>query len=93
MSRGYNRYKADESLVSLQRDNPSRRQTKKYSRVETLHSLGYSVKEIAQDSQLYMSLGYVKYIKSIIFNLSTKNIKLLFKSFLYTMSFYTRHWL
>ena len=37
---------------------------KKYSRVETLHSLGYSVKEIAQDSQVNMSLSTVKRLKS-----------------------------
>ena len=33
--------KADEPLISLQRDGQSKE--KKYNRVETLHSLGYSV--------------------------------------------------
>ena len=37
---------------------------KKYSRVETLHSLGYSVKEIPQDSQVNISLSTVKRLKS-----------------------------
>ena len=37
---------------------------KKYSKVETLHSLSYSVKEIAQDSQVNMSLSTVKRQKS-----------------------------
>ena len=36
-------------------------------RVETLHSLCYFVKEIAQDSQVNMSLSTVKRLKSIIF--------------------------
>ena len=57
--------KADEPLTSLQRDSQSKEdKQKKYSRVETLHSLGYSVKEIAQDSQVNMSLSTVKRLKS-----------------------------
>ena len=40
-----------------------KKKTKKYSRVETLHSLGYSVKEIAQDSQVNMGLSTVKRLK------------------------------
>ena len=47
---------------------------KRYSRVETLHSLSYFVIEIAQDSQINMSLRMLKILKFIIFNLSTKNI-------------------
>ena len=57
--------KADESLTSLQRDGQIKEDRQnKYSRVETLHSLGYSVKEIAQDSQINMSLITVKKLKS-----------------------------
>ena len=58
--------KADKPLTSLQRDGQSKedKRKKKYSRVETLHSLGYSVKEIAQDSQVNMSLSTVKRLKS-----------------------------
>ena len=57
--------KADEPLTSLQRDDQSKvDKRKKYSRVETLHSLSYSVKEIAHDSQVNMSLSTVKRLKS-----------------------------
>ena len=35
--------KADEPLASLQRDGQSKDDKQKYSRVETLHSLGISV--------------------------------------------------
>ena len=38
--------KADKLLTSLQRDNQSRRQAKRLSWVETLHSQSYSVIEI-----------------------------------------------
>ena len=55
---------------------------KRLSRIETLHSLSCSVIEIAQDSQVNMSLRMLKILKSIIFNLSTKNIKLLWKGFI-----------
>ena len=58
-------------MTSFQRDNQSRRQAKKKSWVETLHSRNYSVIDIAQDSQINMSLRILKIIKSIIFNLST----------------------
>ena len=61
---------------------------KRYSRVETLHSLSYFVIEIAQDSQVNMSLRMLKILKSIIFNLSTKNIKLLWKRFFFQVSFF-----
>ena len=37
-----------------------KRQTKKYSWAETLHWLGYSAKEKAQDSQVNMSLGQLR---------------------------------
>ena len=67
--------KADKLLASHQRDNQSRRQAKRYNWVETLHSRSYSVIEITQDSQVNMSLSILKILKSIIFNLSTKNIK------------------
>ena len=49
--------KAEKLLTSLKRNNQSRRQTKRFSRVETLYSLSYSVIEIAQDSQVNMSLS------------------------------------
>ena len=57
--------KADEPLTSLQRDNQIKedKQTK-YSRVKTLHSLDFSVKEITQDSQVNMSFSTVKRLKS-----------------------------
>ena len=56
--------KADKPLNSLLRDCQSKKwQTKKYNRVEILHSLGYSVKEIARDSQENMSLSTVKRLK------------------------------
>ena len=55
--------KADEPLTSLRRNGQSK-EDKKYSRVETLHSLGYSIKEIAQDSLVNMSLSTVKKLKS-----------------------------
>ena len=44
--------KADGPLASLQRENQSRKDKQKDSRVEALHSLGYFEKEIAQDSQI-----------------------------------------
>ena len=72
--------KADKLLTSPQRDNQSRRQ-KRLSWVETLHSRSYSVIEITQDLQVNMSLSMLKILKSIIFNLSTKNIKFLRKGF------------
>ena len=51
-------------MTSHQRDGQSKEDKQKNSRVETLHSLGYSVKEIAQDSQVNMSLSTVKRLKS-----------------------------
>ena len=55
--------KADEPLTSLQRDDQSK-EDKQNSRVETLHLLCNSVKEIAQDSQVNMSLSTVKRLKT-----------------------------
>ena len=57
-------------MTSLQRDGQSKEDKEKYSRVETLHSLGYFVKEIGQDSQENMSLSTVKRLKSKIFSFS-----------------------
>ena len=54
---------------------------KRYSRVEKLQSSSCTVIEIAQDSQVNMSLRILKILKFIIFNLSTKIIKLLWKGF------------
>ena len=45
---------------SVLKRQSKRSQEKRYSRVETLHSFGYSVKEIAQDSQVNMSLRMLK---------------------------------
>ena len=42
--------------------------------VKTLQSLSYSVIEIVQNSQVYMSLGMLKILKWIIFNLILKKI-------------------
>ena len=57
--------KAEETQKSLQRDSQSKEDRQnKYSRVETLHSLDYSVNEIAQDSQVNISLSTVKRLKS-----------------------------
>ena len=56
--------KAGEPLVNLQRDGQSKEDIQKNSRVETLHSLDYSVKEIVQDSQVNMGLSKVKRLKS-----------------------------
>ena len=51
-------------MASLQIDNQNKEdKQKRYSRVETLHSLGYSVKKIAQDSQVNMSLSMFKILK------------------------------
>ena len=70
------------------RDNQSRRQAKKIELSWNLHSRSYSVIEIAQDSQVNMSLSILKILKSIIFNLSTKNIKFFTESFLFLGSFF-----
>ena len=53
-----------------------------------LHSRSYSVIEIAQDSQINMSLSILKILKSIIFNLSIKIIKFFTESFLFLGSFF-----
>ena len=82
--------KADELLTRLQETIKVEDKQKGYKRVETLHSFSDSVKEIALDSQLNMSLSTVKKFKLIIFNLTTKNIKTFFlwkALFLLTMSF------
>ena len=51
-------------MSSLQTDNKSEENKQKiYSRVGTLHSFCYSVKEISQDSQVNMKFKYVKNIK------------------------------
>ena len=63
---------------------------KKYIRVETLHSLSCSVIEIAQDSQVNMSLKMLKILKFIIFNLSTKNIKTFMERFFQRLIFFHR---
>ena len=73
--------KTDKLLTSLQRYNQSRRQAKKIELSWNLTFRSYSVIEIAQDSQVNMSLSILKILKSIIFNLSTKNIKFLRKGF------------
>ena len=39
------------------------KKTKKYSRVQNLHFFCYSVKEIAQDSQVNMSFSILKRLK------------------------------
>ena len=56
MEEGTTENKADEPLISIQSDN-QRKEDKdnKNSWIEALHSFGYSVKEIAQDSQVNMS--------------------------------------
>ena len=60
MSRRHNKNKADEPLTGQQRAVKVKRQTKRYNRVEALHSLDYFVKEIAQELQTNMSLSTEK---------------------------------
>ena len=79
--------KADKLLTSFKRDNQSRRQAKRYSKVETLHLLNCSVIKIEQDSQVNMNLSMLKILKLITFNLSTKSIKLLCKGFFFSDHF------
>ena len=51
-------------MISLQRINQSKEdKQKRCSKAKTLYSLCYSVKEIAQDSQINMSLSSVKILK------------------------------
>ena len=82
--------KSDKQLTSLQKNNQSSRQIEKYSRIEALHLLRNSVKETALDSLVNMSLIMPKILKFIIFNLSTKNIKLYRKVFWTGSLFYWR---
>ena len=63
---------------------------KRLSRVETLHSLSYSVIEIAQGSQVNMSLSIIKILKSIIFNFINQNIKFLWKGFFYRLFYFAQ---
>ena len=49
--------KADKRLASHWETIKVEDKQKRYSRYETLHSLNYSVKNIAQDSQINMSLN------------------------------------
>ena len=67
--------KADKQLSSFQRVNQSRRQGKNRLELKlTFTKLFCNKKET--DSQVNMSLSMLKKLKSIIFNLSTKNIKI-----------------
>ena len=51
--------------------------------------ISYSVKEIAQDSQVNMNLSMLKLWKSIIFNLSTKKYKIFIEKFFSKALFFT----
>ena len=61
--------KADKLLTSLQRDNQSRRQAKKIKLSWNLTFTKLFCNRLATDSQVNMSLGILKILKSIIFNL------------------------
>ena len=59
--------KADEPLISLERDNQSKENKhNRKSRDEIFHLISYYVKEIVQDSQVNMSLSMFKILKFII---------------------------
>ena len=60
-----NQDKPDESLTDAQLIKLSKEdKAKRYNRVETLLSMGYSVQQIAEDAQVNMSLSTVKRLKS-----------------------------
>ena len=59
-----NQDRPDESLTDAQLIKLSKEdKAKRYSRVETLLSMGYSVQQIAEDAQVNMSLSTVKKLK------------------------------
>ena len=60
-----NQDRPDESLTDAQLIKLSKEdKAKKYNRVETLLSMGYSVQQIAEDAQVNMSLSTVKRLKA-----------------------------
>ena len=60
-----NQDRQDESLTNSQLIKLSREdKAKRYNRVETLLSMGYSVQQIAEDAQVNMSLSTVKRLKA-----------------------------
>ena len=60
-----NNHKQDESLINAQLIKLSKvDKAKRYNRVETLLSMGYSVQQIAEDAQVNMSLSTVKRLKA-----------------------------
>ena len=50
----------DDQLIKLSKEDKAKR----YNRVETLLSMGYSVQQIAEDAQVNMSLSTVKWLKA-----------------------------
>ena len=60
-----NQDRPDESLTDAQLIKLSKEdKAKRYNRVETLLSMGYSVQQIAEDAQVNMSLSTVKRLKA-----------------------------
>ena len=60
-----NQDRPDESLTNVQLIKLSKEdKAKRYNRVETLLSMGYSVQQIAEDAQVNMSLSTVKRLKA-----------------------------
>ena len=60
-----NQDRPDESLTNAQLIKLSKEdKAKRYNRVETLLSMGYSVQQIAEDAQVNMSLSTVKILKA-----------------------------
>ena len=60
-----NQDRPDESLTNAQLIKLSKEdKAKRYNRVETLFSMGYSVQQISEDAQVNMSLSTVKSLKA-----------------------------
>ena len=65
-----NQDRPDESLTDAQLIKLSKEdKAKRYNRVETLLSMGYSVQQIAEDAQVNMSLSTVKRLKAKLENM------------------------
>ena len=73
--------KAEKLLITPQRDNQSRRQAKKIELSWNLTFTKLFCNRLATDSQVNIILSILKILKSIIFNLSTKNINFYEKVF------------